>query len=201
MTRLFIDEAEGIAKAVGVEEQYRKMAETGEMDFKQIEKYLKLLHGKPESWVAGHIDKAEPFAGSKETINYLKEMGYVTVIITDDALMSLPECNVIVRKKLGADEIIPTAEIQISGGNIAGRLKNKRAKPRILKELIVQYKPDRMLCMAQGINDIGMAEYARNNGATVISVNSHSPELESLSHYHIETIAEAPKLLGEILLK
>lgn len=191
-----MDEALPVARAVGVEAQYRKIAETGEMDFRQIEKYLKRLNGRQEVWVAEQINKAEPFAGSREAINYLKEMGYETVIVTDDALMSLPECNHIVRKRLGVNKIIPTAEIEINGGEIVGRLKSKRTKPQILEELFVQCKPSKMLCMAQGPNDIGMAEYAREKGGTVISVNS--PKLESVSHYHIETIAEAPELLEEI---
>ena len=198
MTHLLIDEALPVAEAVGVEEQYKKMAETGEMDFAQIEKYLKLLHGKQGIWVAEQIDKAEPFAGSRETIEHLKKAGYETIIVTDDALMSLPESNNIVRKKLGADKIIPTAEIEYHGGKIFGGLKNIRTKPQILDEFIGQYNPYSVLCMAQGCNDIEMAEYAKNHGGTVISVNSHSLELESVSHYHIDSIAEAPELLERI---
>ncbi len=201
LTHLLIDEALPVAKAVGVEEQYKKMAETGEMDFAQIEKYLKLLHGKQEIWVAEQIDKAEPFAGSRETIEYLKKAGYETIVVTDDALMSLPESNNIVRKKLGADKIISTAEIEYHGGKIFGGLKNIRTKPQILYGLIGHYNSPNVLCMAQGENDIEMAEYAKNHGGTVISVNSYSPELESVSHHHIDSMSEAPKLLERILQK
>lgn len=196
-----MNESLPVAEAVGVGEQYRKISETGEMNFKQIEKYLNLLHGKPESWVAKHIDKAEPFAGSRKTINYLKEKGFAAYLVTDDALMSLPECNRIVKKKLGVDKIIPTAEIEYRGGRICCGLKNKRTKPQILGELIELYNSPNLLCMAQGSNDIRIAEYAKSYGATVISVNSRSPKLESVSHYHIETIAEAPELLSTILQK
>jgi|GEM_PF-5999972 len=174
------------------------MTETGEMNFKQIEKYLILLNGKQESWVAEQIKKEEPFAGSMETINYLKEKDFAIYIVTDDALMSLPECNHIVRKKLGADRIIPTAEIEIIGGKISGMLRNKRTKPKILEELIVQYNPSSVLCMVQGLNDYEMAVAARKNGATVISVNSHSEKLKKTSDYHIPSISEAPGLLESI---
>jgi len=201
LTHLLIDEALPVAEAVGVEWQYKRMAETGEMDFKKIEKYLNLLHGKPQSWVAERIDKAEPFAGSKETINYLKEMGYETVIVTDDALMSLPECNDIVNKKLGADKIIPTAEIEYHEGKIGGGLKNTRTKPQILREIIELHNPLNLLCMVQGLNDYEMAASARKIGGTIISVNSHSQKLESVSHHHIDSIAEAPGLLTRILQK
>lgn len=171
------------------------MAETGEMSFKQIERYLGLLSGKTEEWIAGHIDKAEPYKGSRETIECLKKSDYIPIIVTDDALMSLPECNRIVKEKLGADKIIPTAEIEYDGEKICGGLKNKRTKPKIFEKLIAKYNPCRILCVAQGKNDYGMAAHARKVGGTVISVNSHSPELESVSDHHINSIAEAPKLL------
>lgn len=194
-----MDEALPVAEAVGVGKIYRKITETGEMDFEQIKKYLKLLRGKHEMWVAEQICKAEPFAGSRETINYLKEMDYETVIITDDALMSLPKCNRSVKEKLKVDKIIPTAEIIYDGGKICGELKNKKTKPQILEELISQYNPSKLLCAVQGKNDYEMAVHARKVGGTVISVNSHLQELEDVSHYHIEKISEAPKLLEEIL--
>ncbi len=175
------------------------MTETGNIDFRKIRKYLKLLNGKPEKWIAEQINKAEPFDGSKETLSYLKEMEYERIIVTDNVLTSLAECNNIIKKKLGADRVIPTAKMKLEDENWI--LENPRTKPEILEGLIEEYKPSLWLCMVQGSNDIGMAEYAKKHGGTVISVNSHSPELEVMSHHHIDSVAEAPGLLERILAK
>ncbi len=77
-------------------------------------------------------------------------------------------------------------------------LKNIRTKPQLLKKLARKYKPEKILCMVQGINDYSLALSARRMGGIVCSVNSHSPKLESASDYHVDSISEAPKLLEKI---
>lgn len=196
-----MDEVFPVAKAVGVEKEYKEMVEAGKTDYEDIKKYLKLLYGKPESWIAKQINKAEPYEGSKETITYLKKAGYNTFIVTDDPLASLPECNKTIAGKLGGEiKIIPTAEIEYSGGKICGGLKDIKTKPRIMQELLGKCgKSPEIICMVQGHNDIEMAKYARKITGTVISVNSHSQELENASNHHIDSIGEAPSLLEKIL--
>lgn len=142
------------------------------------------------------MNKAEPYKGSTETISYLKDAGFETIIVTDNVLTSLPKCNDIIKKKLGAHRVIPTAKMKMENENWI--LKNSKTKPEIIGGLIEEYKPSYWLCMVQGLNDYKTAEYARKVGGTVISVNSHSAKLEGVSHYHINSIAEAPKLFEEI---
>lgn len=197
-----MDEGRQFAKAFDIEEQYNEMSATGNISYEQKIKWLSMLSRKPHEWVLEKLEEAEVYEGSLEAIKILKRKGCENVIITDDFLMSVHEYNEIIKRKLdGVDKIIPTAEIAFDGGKMSG-LKNIKSKPLIMQELLKQYgNTPEILCMIQGINDIGMAEYAKKHGGTVISVNSHSQELESVSHHHIETIAEAPELLEKILLK
>lgn len=155
-----------LGKLTNKKEEIEKITERamrGELDYQQsLEQRTSKISGVPKKDIIELANSLPLVPGAKELIRKLKQMGYITAIITGSFETIANEVN----KKLGVDHIIANKlifdEEDKTTGEVRGPLKQKDKKREVLNKLLSDLKITNSKCVAvgDGANDLSMFEVA-----------------------------------------
>ena len=154
-----------LAKLAGVEEDVKRItkdAMNGKIDFEEsLRKRVALLKGLPIDSVKGLIPKLRLTKGAKETIEELKNRGYVVGVVSGGFTIVTEK----IKKDLNLDYAYSNELVVKDGkltGEVRGRVMSSTAKGDILEEIAKRENIDLKdtVVVGDGANDISMFKRA-----------------------------------------
>ncbi len=197
LSGLLMNEAKAIAEKFGVKYEYKKLMNAREMDLEILRACVeKILSQVSPQEIAEIVKKTDPYPGAVEFLRGIKTKGYETHVITDNPFAGLSEVKEVLKEKLPVEEIHATARISEETLTI----KEYITKPEIFETIYYGFyrKPEGVLGILQGNNDISLAYKIKEYGGRLIVANSHSKELKRLADYHVKNTNHLPEILEKI---
>ncbi len=197
LSGLFMNEAKPIAENIGAKYEYKKLMNARNMDLRILGEAVEKIFSKysPQK-IAKIIEDVDPYPGAIEFLEGIKSEGYEIYVITDNPLVELLEVKEVLKRKLPVDEIHTTSQINEETLTIEGYIP----KPDVFE--IIYYnltpKPEKVLGVVQGKNDIPLAHKIKEYNGTLIVANSNSKELKKLADYHVPNTSYLPEILHKI---
>ncbi|HIQ39196.1 MAG TPA: phosphoserine phosphatase SerB [Methanothermococcus okinawensis] len=154
-----------LAKLAGVEEEVKRItkdAMNGKIDFeKSLRKRVALLKGLPIDSVKGLVSKLRITKGARETIEELKNRGYVVGVVSGGFNIVTER----IKRDLNLDYAYSNELVVKDGkltGEVRGRVMSSTAKGDILEEIARRENIDLKdtVVVGDGANDIGMFKRA-----------------------------------------
>lgn len=194
LSGLLMNEAKPVAEKFGAKYEYKRLMNAREMDLEILSKAVeKILSKASPQKIAEIIGEIDPYPGAIEFLKGIKFKGYTTHVITDNPLAGLPEIKEVLKNKLPVDEIHTTSQINEETLTIEGYVP----KPEVFE--IIYYnltpKPEKVLGVVQGKNDIPLAYKIKEYGGILVVANSNSRELKKLADYHVPNTSYLPEIL------
>lgn len=202
-THLLIDELEPVARHLGLDAEYREVVSRDMVGLDVITRYMTELRGISVNEIAQVMAEAEPYEGVQQSVMVLKAAtGCEVIVISDDALLAVPENQAVIREKLPIDRFYTTAVPEVRNGVYTGEVGWWNSKPGIAESL---YSPDiRYITLLQGSNDMPLQKWGigRANVRTGV-INSHDEDMKGMADYyrgtHSEMLGMAREMVKDML--
>lgn len=144
--------------------------------------------------IAEVVDKAEPYEGAVEFLEAVKTRNYDIYVITDNPLAGFTEVKEILKQKFPVEDIYTTSKFNQETLELSGYTP----KQEIFTILYYNYRPEILLGIVQGKNDIALAYEIKKYKGMLIVANSNSRDLKKIADYSVKNTSYLPELVDKI---